>query len=71
MAELLGRQENVGFTQYGSRLKEARTLLQAEFSNQRKDFWGPLVEQTLDGLLNRWTKSVNSSGEQARQTLHG
>ncbi|KJA22860.1 hypothetical protein HYPSUDRAFT_1083859 [Hypholoma sublateritium FD-334 SS-4] len=46
MAELIGRQSNVGFTYYGERLKRFREVLRKPLNIQSISlFWGPYLEE--------------------------
>lgn len=69
MAELLGRTENVGFTYYGTRLRQKRTLLQTEFGSNKRSQWGPIIENAAEELLSRWSDPDTNSGDKARKCL--
>ncbi|KAH7921938.1 cytochrome P450 [Leucogyrophana mollusca] len=45
MVDLIGRQDNVGFTYYGQNLKASRKLLHAALNPGARSRWGPLLEQ--------------------------
>jgi hypothetical protein len=44
MVELLGRQDNIGFTYYGERLKKMRKLLHSTVFTGVSDKWGALLD---------------------------
>ncbi|KAG9311162.1 cytochrome P450 [Chiua virens] len=49
MADLIGRQDNVGFTYYGESLKSARKLLHSALGPHTRASWSPMLEdQTLN-----------------------
>ncbi|KAJ7643359.1 cytochrome P450 [Mycena polygramma] len=69
MVELLGRQDNVGFTRYGARLRAARRLLHEELGPQSVGQWEQLVEDTVDKLMADWKSKMECSGQAARYAL--
>ncbi|KAF8885232.1 cytochrome P450 [Gymnopilus junonius] len=69
MAELLGRTENVGFTYYGTRLKQKRTLLQTEFGSNKRNQWGPMLENAASEILSSWSDPETNGGNEARKCL--
>lgn len=69
MVELLGRQDNVGFTRYGTRLRAARRLLHEELGPQSVGQWEHLVEESVDKLMSDWKSKSECAGEPAREAL--
>ncbi|KAJ7146037.1 cytochrome P450 [Mycena epipterygia] len=69
MVELLGRQDNVGFTRYGTRLRAARRLLHEELGPQSVGQWEHLVEESVDKLMSDWKSKSECAGQPAREAL--
>lgn len=57
MADLIGRQDNVGFTYYGENLKIARKLLHSALGPLSKGKWGSMLEDQTLGLLRQLVAS--------------
>lgn len=57
MADLIGRQDNVGFTYYGENLKIARKLLHSALGPLSKGNWGPMLEDQTLSLLRQLVAS--------------
>ncbi|KAI0666410.1 cytochrome P450 [Trametes maxima] len=61
MAELLGRQKNVGFTYYGDRLKRSRKVLHGALNpNAIIKLWEQLLESESCKLLTRFLNSPDT-----------
>lgn len=57
MADLIGRQDNVGFTYYSEKLRTARRLLHSGLGLQNKAIWGTMLEEQTLTLLKQLTES--------------
>ncbi|KAH0826413.1 cytochrome P450 [Lanmaoa asiatica] len=57
MADLIGRQDNVGFAYYGENLKSARKLLHSALGQQSRANWGPMLDAQTLGLLRQLAAS--------------
>ncbi|KAH7903031.1 cytochrome P450 [Hygrophoropsis aurantiaca] len=51
MIDLIGRQNNVGFTYYGERLKASRKVLHAALNPRTRCQWAPLLEEGTSTVL--------------------
>ncbi|KAH7907408.1 cytochrome P450 [Hygrophoropsis aurantiaca] len=51
MIDLIGRQNNVGFTYYGEKLKASRKLLHAALNPRTRCQWAPLLEEDTSTVL--------------------
>ncbi|GJE90537.1 cytochrome P450 [Phanerochaete sordida] len=61
MADLLGRQNNVGFQYYGERLKQSRKILNHSLNPSAvRDIWAALLEESSTGLMQRFLKSPDT-----------
>ena len=58
MAELLGRQKNIGFQYYGERLKQSRKVLHSALnSNAIESTWESLLDSQSIELLDVFLRS--------------
>ncbi|KAI6045313.1 cytochrome P450 [Pisolithus marmoratus] len=57
MADLIGRQDNVGFTYYSEKLKTARRLLHSGLGPQTQATWGAMLEEQTLMLLKQLMES--------------
>jgi hypothetical protein len=63
MAKLLGRQNNIGFTPYGTRLRAARKLLHADLNpNVVRNHWTLMADMSLS-LMKTFMESPDSCYE--------
>ncbi|KAI5992477.1 cytochrome P450 [Pisolithus albus] len=53
MADLIGRQDNVGFAYYGEKLRTARRLLRSVLGPQTRATWGAVLEEQTLTLLKQ------------------
>lgn len=67
--ELLGRQNNVGFMYYGPNLRESRRMLNSELNPSSVRKWEPLVEETLQDLMKRFSALDGTSDGNIRDVL--
>ncbi|KIK81857.1 hypothetical protein PAXRUDRAFT_832577 [Paxillus rubicundulus Ve08.2h10] len=57
MADLIGRQDNVGFTYYSEKLRTSRKLLHSGLGPQTKAAWAPMLEEQTLTLLKQLMES--------------
>ncbi|KAH7905192.1 cytochrome P450 [Hygrophoropsis aurantiaca] len=57
MIDLIGRQNNVGFTYYGENLKASRKLLHAALNPRTRCQWAPLLEKETSTVLRHLLNS--------------